>query len=306
MKTKLYLCFDVGGTNVKYGLLTAEGKFINKSSYPTRKETAEQFIDDMVNVINEITTTNQIEKIAISFPGFIDPSTGYAALAGAIDVLDGTNIITLLNQKTTLPIIIENDANCATLAEKHSGNAINCDDFICMTIGTGIGGGIFINGDILHGHAFQAGEFGLMTVNGLDDGYQNLHDIASTSALINNYKKIKKIDIKTLIEGEKVFEDARIDPEVEAMLDRWFSYVSAGVFNLVATLNPEKILIGGAISVREDLYERINDKLNQIYNWKDIKVPIEACYHHNNAGLLGALYQAVQSDQKNQIKEELN
>ncbi|WP_112181863.1 MULTISPECIES: ROK family protein [Paraliobacillus] len=297
MNTKLYLCFDVGGTNVKYGILTAEGEFIKKSSYPTRKETADQFIADMVNVIETITATNVIEKIAISFPGFINPSTGFAALAGAIDVLDGTNIRTLLSQKTSLPIIIENDANCATLAEKHSGNAINCNDFICMTIGTGIGGGIFINGEIVHGHAFQAGEFGLMTVNGLDNGYQNLHDIASTSALINNYKEIKKIDQETRIEGEIVFEDALVNPEVEAMLDRWFSYVSAGIFNLVATLNPEKILIGGAISVREDLYERINDKLKQIYNWKDIKVPIEACHHHNNAGLLGALFKAVQTEQ---------
>lgn len=110
IKTKLYLCFEVGGTN-------------NKSSYPTRKETADQF-----------TKTNESEKIAISFPGFIDSSTVYATIAGAIDVSDGTNIITLLNQQITLPIIIENDANCATRAEKHSRSAINCNDFICMMI----------------------------------------------------------------------------------------------------------------------------------------------------------------------------
>lgn len=79
-----------------------------------------------------------------------------------------------------------------------------------------------------------------MMVNGLDDGYQNLHDIASTSALIKNYKVIKNIDLKTIVEGEQVFEDARIDPQVEDMLDRWFSYVSAGIFNFSCYIKSRK------------------------------------------------------------------
>lgn len=87
-------------------------------------------------------TTHSIKKIGISFPGFIDPNTGYVAFAGALDMLHGKNIVDLLTAQIDITIIIENDTNCATLAERLSGNAVDCENFICMTIETDIGGGI--------------------------------------------------------------------------------------------------------------------------------------------------------------------
>lgn len=293
--SKSYLCFDVGGTNVKYGVLQSNGTITMQSSFPTNKHDADLFISDMVQCINDLSATYTFEMVAVSFPGFIDPYTGFAHHAGAIEVLDGQNIKALIEQNIDLPVVIENDANCAALAEKLNGNAVRCADFICMTVGTGIGGGIFINNQLVRGHSFRAGEFGMMIVNGLEHGYQNMHQIASTSALIQRYKEVMRIDQLTIVEGEEVFQATKDNTELQKEIDQWYHHLSAGIFNLISTLNPEKLLIGGAISIRDDLFEAIHQHLNQIDLWQAIKVPIEPCKHHNNAGLLGALYVAMEN-----------
>ncbi|UOQ85124.1 ROK family protein [Gracilibacillus salinarum] len=293
MKNELYLCFDVGGTNVKYGVLDREGNFLFQDKYPTNRQDMEAFANDLSNTVDNVSRNYPIAKIGVSFPGFINPTTGFAQYAGAFEQLHGTNILELLSKNVNIPIVIENDANCATLAEKITGNAVDSDHFICITIGTGIGGGIFVNGALLNGYSFKAGEFGLMIVNGMENGYQNMHEIASTSSFIQQYKQIKHLADDVHIEGDEVFKEAETDPEVNAMLERWFQYVSFGIFNLAATLNPEKILIGGAISERPDLYERLEKTLMTIPSWPDVKAALVPCKHHNDAGMLGALYKCL-------------
>ncbi|WP_347834641.1 ROK family protein [Gracilibacillus sp. JCM 18860] len=296
MSRKQYLCMDIGGTSVKYGVLTHMGEFIFQDSYRTRLSSRQEFLSDLANTINEMSKKYAIEKVGISFPGFINPQTGFAEFAGAIAVLHGTNIKEQLEETVDLPILIENDANCATLAEKLSGNAVGCDHFICMTIGTGIGGGIVVNGKLVNGHSFKAGEFGLMIVDGMRDGYQTMHEIASTSALIHQFKQLKHMDDDCWVDGEQVFQEAETDVKVRELLDQWFASISYGIFNLATVLNPERILIGGAISVRSDLYENLLVKLNNIPSWHDIQAKIVPCKHHNDAGILGALYKCLEEE----------
>ena len=262
----------------------------------TRRDSIAHFVGDFTHVVAELTKKYTIEKIGISFPGFIDPKTGFAQFAGAFDILHGRNIKQLLQKNIDIPIVIENDANCATLAEKLTGNARNCDSFICITIGTGIGGGVFVNGKLVHGTSFKAGEFGLMVVDGMVDGYRNLHALASTSALIQQYKEVKNLPEEQQVQGEEVFAMAQEEETVSRLVEQWFDYLSFGIFNLAATLNPEKILIGGAISVRPDLYDSLQHSLKKIPSWQDIEVPIEPCSHLNDAGLLGALYQCLEGE----------
>ncbi|MDX8044566.1 ROK family protein [Gracilibacillus sp. S3-1-1] len=292
----VYLCFDIGGTNIKYGVLQADGTFLIRDQFPTRRDHAAAFISDLQHKVIEIGEEYLIRKVGISFPGFIDSTTGYAEFAGAIDVLHGKNIIDLLAKKVTVPIVIENDANCATLAEKLIGNATNCQNFICMTIGTGIGGGIVVNDKLVTGHTCKAGEFGLMIVDGMKTGYKTMHELASTSALIDQYKQFKGLGKDDVVEGAEVFHAARKEQPVQDILDQWFQYVSYGIFNIAATLNPEKILIGGAISIRDDLYTKLADALSMIPSWRDIEVEIEPCQHHNDAGMLGALYKCLEEE----------
>jgi len=289
----MYLCFDVGGTQVKFGVLTDEGKFIKRGSYATNCLDLNKFIRDIFRVVDEVVAQYNLQGIGISLPGYINPESGYSELAGAIRALDGKNLKKLVEERIKIKIEIENDANCVALAEKFNGNAVDCDHFISFTIGTGIGGGIFLNGQIISGHSFKAGEFGMMVMNNFGKPYKNMHDLASTQALIQAYKDYKGLPEDEQVEGMIVFNDAKVDTGVAMIVDNWYRRLSYGIYNLASILNPEKILIGGAVSVREDLYVELDQKLREIEKWSDIAVKVEPCKHRNDAGMLGILYKLI-------------
>ena len=289
-----YISFDIGGTKVKHGLLLENGTILSKDSYNTQCANLEIFLEQMVETIKMYTTNNDVNGVAISLPGFINPHSGYSERAGAVTALDNQNLKTLLETRIPLQVEIENDGNCAALAEKISGNAQNCTDFICLTLGTGIGGGIFIDGKLLHGHSFRGSEFGFMiTRSGKYDG-DILQSNASTTALIKSYKKLKGISEYEEINGEKVFLASVKHKSVRRLIDDWVKNISYGIYNLAATLNPQKILIGGGVIAQQGLLSNIKNHLDQLYWWKDIKIPVESCKHLNDAGLIGALYHFIQ------------
>jgi beta-glucoside kinase len=291
---KKYICFDIGGTKVKHGLLLENGTILSKDSYNTQCANLEIFLEQMVETIKMYTTNNDVKGVAISLPGFINPHSGYSERAGAVTALDNQNLKTLLETRIPLQVEIENDGNCAALAEKISGNAQNCSDFICLTLGTGIGGGIFIDGKLLHGHSFRGSEFGfIITQAGKYDG-DILQSNASTAALIQSYKKLRGISEYEEINGEKVFLASVKHKSVRRLIDDWTKNISYGIYNLAATLNPQKILIGGGIIAQQGLLSNIKNHLDQLYWWKDIKIPVECCKHQNDAGMIGALYHFIQ------------
>ncbi|MCM3763385.1 ROK family protein [Neobacillus niacini] len=293
---KKYICFDVGGTNVKHGILQEDGTIISKSSYRTPTDNLEQFLTKMTETIMSYLKNHQVSGIAVSLPGFINHYTGFSEQAGAVTALKNQNLKSLLEARVPLRVEIENDGNCAAIAEKISGNAKGCDDVICVTIGTGIGGGIFVNGKLLRGQRFRTGEFGFMITQANEHDYgDNWHATASTAALISAYKKLKGGEDQT--NGEAVFLHAARSKSVKKLIDSWTRNISYGIFNLAATLNPEKILIGGGVSSQEDLLPAIQRHLDELPWWKDLKVPIERCKHRNDAGMLGAMYHFIQKQQ---------
>lgn len=287
---KKYISFDVGGTKVKHGLVLEDGSILSKGSYPTVCDDLEVFLVDMVKTITEYREEQEVEGVAISLPGFINPSTGFAERAGAITALDGKNLKELLEVIVPLRVEIENDGNCSALAERWSGNAVGCEDFICYTIGTGIGGGIMVNGKVVHGHTFRGGEFGFMLTEASAKGKEMLHTNSSTTSLIKRYKKYKGIDEEITVEGETIFAEAVENKEVDELINDWLQHISYGIFNLAVTLNPQKILIGGGVSARDGLINQIKEKMEELEWWKFLKVEIAPCKHRNDAGMIGAVY----------------
>ncbi|PKG21901.1 ROK family protein [Niallia nealsonii] len=287
---KKYIAFDIGGTKVKHGIILEDYTIFSQDTYPTKCHDLDFFLNDMLNTIYMYTKLHKISGIAISLPGYIDTQTGYSEKAGSITALNKQNLKELLEKEIHLRVEIENDGNCVALAEKLNGNAVDCTDFICMTVGTGIGGGIFINNQILPGTNFRGGEFGFMITRGEQSNRNIMHHNASTSSLINEYKQLKGIDVGEDISGEEVFLEAQKNPEVKLLIDYWLKCISYGIFNLAVTLNPQKILIGGGVSGREELISEIYAYLEEIEYWKEFKIPIQLCKHKNNAGMLGALY----------------
>lgn len=287
---KKYISFDVGGTKVKHGIVLEDGSILTKGSYSTNREDLEVFLVEMVKTITQYQEEHEVEGVAISLPGFINPSTGFAERAGAVISLDGKNLKELLEAIIPLRVEIENDGNCSALAEKWNGNAVGCEDFICYTIGTGIGGGIVVNGKVVHGHTFRGGEFGFMLTEAGEKGKEMLHTNSSTTSLISRYKNYKGIGKEVTVEGETIFAEALENKEVDDLIHDWLKHISYGLFNLAVTLNPQKILIGGGVSARDGLIEQIKEKLEELEWWSFLKVEIAPCKHRNDAGLIGAVY----------------
>lgn len=285
-----YIVFDVGGTKTKHGVMDRNGELITSGDYETNCRQLEPFLEDMENVVKEYQRTWDIKGIAMSLPGFVDSQTGYTEFAGAIIALNGQNVKTLLEEKTSLRVEVENDANCAALAEKFSGHAKECDSFICMTLGTGVGGGIFAGGELVRGASFRGGEFGMMLTETENGQFTTLNSSASTAGLIRSYKEQQGIPQSQQIDGQEIFEKAKHDPAIEKMIDQWYKRIAIGIYNVATVLNPEKILIGGGVSARPDLIPNIEKHLHTLHAWKNIQVTLETCYYFNQAGMMGALY----------------
>ncbi|MEB6062316.1 ROK family protein [Enterococcus gallinarum] len=285
------LCFDVGGTYIKYGVFDLKGQWLDRGKVPTPNETVDAFFTALVTKINEIEQKKTIAEIGLSFPGFIDTTSGVAIMAGALTPLHGCNVLQELQQRLSIhyPVWIENDANCAALAELDSGNAKELKDFVLLTLGTGIGGALIQDRKIIHGARYRAGEFGMMITDFQTSSFKTLHDLASTRGLIDAYRQKKYLLPEQQILGEQIMQEWS-EPETQRIITDWADYVALAVYNLAVTMNPEKILIGGGISTEPRLIPLILKALRKNPYWADFSVPVETCFYQNDSGLLGARY----------------
>ena len=287
------IALDVGGTFIKYGFIK-DGNIKEKGEISTPKDSAEKFYQTVAKLIK--THEKALTGVAISLPGFINPKTQVAVRTGALGYLTGNNIGKELRRYLSInvPISVENDANCAAIAEKLAGNAQDVHDFITVTLGTGVGGAIYINNQLLHGKSFSAGEFGMMVTDYSQHGFATLHEFASTRALCDEYARQKGYPIGT-VEGYQVMSEID-DPIVKKIVDQWSMRVAICLFNLIVTLNPQKILIGGGISAQPVVVSEIRHQFKLLQEsdrrlQDDIAMPdIQAAKFGNEANLLGALY----------------
>lgn len=283
-----WLSFDVGGTFIKYGYFAETGELLDKGKVPTPYE-ADHFFTQLAAIVEKYDESANLNGVGISFPGFIDGRQGIAIMAGALTALHGWNIKKALAEKLprSLPIALANDANCAALAELYQGNGQGCQDLVLVTLGTGIGCGLIFGGQIREGHRFRAGESGMMLIDSSHAGFKTAHELASTRALVTNYGALRGTSPQK-VTGEMVFEDDT--PDVQDLLTDWSQKVATVLFNLVVTLDPEKILVGGGVSLNPKLLPLLHQALHRIPSWPDFQVPVETCQFYNDAGLIGAYH----------------
>ena len=152
-----YLTIDVGGTAVKYALMNEEAEIAEKGEVATPHDSQEEFINLVVGLYQKY--QDRVEGIAMSAPGRIDASRGYFYTSGALGYLDHTDFAALLADKVKVPFRLENDAKSAALAELWKGSMQGVANGTVITLGTGIGGAIIINGKLYRGSTFAAGEY---------------------------------------------------------------------------------------------------------------------------------------------------
>lgn len=284
------LVYDIGGSSIKYAIMSDEAIVIERGSENTPLDSFENFIAVIKKIYD--CHKDKVDGIAISVPGTIDPKSGLILAPGALSFNYKVNLIDKIHEFTTYPVSIENDGKCAALAESWIGNLSNCKSGIVMVLGTGIGGGIILDGKLWSGSHFFAGEFSYLA-QGEITGFENVFALkGSATALIMEFAKAKEIDFQT-VDGKKVFElIVAEDEHAISALKKVAHNLALEMYNLQCIFDPEKICIGGGISQQPLLIEEIKKELDTIYSKLPFEVPhviVENCKFYNDSNLIGAL-----------------
>ena len=290
-----YICIDIGGTSIKYGVLSEKGEIFIDGTVSTKVTEKENFIlSDVKKLVRNILDeygNYEIKGICVSTAGVVNPEKGEIAYAGpTIPKYTGTKIKEELEKEFSISCEVENDVNCAGLGEYWKGAGKGSKSMVCLTIGTGIGGSVILDGKLLNGIGYTAGEIGYMDVNG-----SYIQNIASSKYLVEKIQKEKeeKEGITDAITGVDIFELAKKGDEIcIAGIDEIISNLAVGVRNIIYLLNPEVIVIGGGITAQKEyLEEKIRKEINDgMISDMFRKTRIELAQQGNQAGLLGALY----------------
>ncbi|HGH5977575.1 TPA: beta-glucoside kinase BglK [Kluyvera georgiana] len=291
--------FDIGGTALKMGVVADSGELLEKGKQLITDSDGEQIL---AAIEGWITAHPECEGVAISAPGYVNPHTGYIEMGGAIRRFDNFAIKEWLEKRTGLPVAIENDANCVLLAERWQGKGAELSDFLVLTIGTGIGGAIFSNNQLVHGARFRAGEFGYMQTSRPGSRDVRRYSMNENCTLrVLRYRYAQHLG-KTLEEvtGEEIFDrfDAG-DVVCQRLVAEFFNGLGTGLYNLVNLFDPQTILIGGGIVERPGFLALMREYLA----WFGIADYIDTVSHGNDAGLIGAVYHFNQHYSQRQLTD---
>ena len=299
-----YICIDIGGTSIKYGVLDGMGEIFINGSITTKVTQTENFILlDLKKLIKDILeqyVTYDIKGICVSSAGVVDPEKGEIVYSGpTIPGYTGTKIKEEIEKEFGIRCEVENDVNCAGLGEYWKGAGKGSKSMVCMTVGTGIGGSVILDGKLLNGIGYTAGEIGYMDVNG-----QFIQEVASSRFLVKKVQeeKEKREGLKQNITGVDVFELAKKGDEICIdAIDMLIENLAVGIRNIMYLLNPEIVIIGGGITAQKEyLEERIRKRVNDgMISDMFKKTKIELAQQGNQAGLLGALYHFLKKQQIN-------
>ena len=287
------LCFDIGGTFIKYGLCDENFNLLEKDKIPTLAENGGQSIIE--RVIDIIEQYDSIDRVAVSTAGQVDSENGIVVYStDNIPYYTGMRVKSLIENKTGIPTFVENDVNSAALGEAHFGAAKGVSDFICMTLGTGIGGAIFLNNKLYKGSASSAGELGHMIIHSggkqCTCGGEGCYECyASASALIKAVNKVSPVELNAF----QIFEKENIEkPEIRSEIDKWIDEIIVGLVNIIYIFNPSMIVLGGGIMNEDYIIELIDRKIytRLMDNFKNVKIVRPKL--GNDAGMIGAAYEA--------------
>ena len=279
------LAIDIGGTMIKYGLVSSDGKILSTDKIKTE---ASKGLNNILNKIDNIFKRykeNNPVGIAVSGTGQINGMIG--KVIGGNPIIPnwiGTNLVKILEEKYNLPAVLENDVNCVALGEKWIGAGKDLSNFICLTIGTGIGGGIILNNQLFRGENFVAGEFGHILIK-----KGEFEQFASTTALI---RLVKERTGKTL-NGKEIFDlEKKEIVEYQEVISEWIENLTDGLSSIIYCFNPANIILGGGvIGQGEPLINRIKNSLfKKIGPQFKEKLNIIQAKLGNNAGMIGASY----------------
>lgn len=307
-----YIGIDLGGTNIAVGMVDENGKILRKDSVPTlRERPAEEVIKDMSMLVLKVIKdcgmqVSDVKSIGIGSPGVPNSEKGLIVYACNLN-FNNTPVRDEVQKYIDLPVFLDNDANCAGLAEAVAGAAKGVKHSITVTLGTGLGGGVVIDGKIYSGFNYSGSELGhsviMMDGEQCTCGRKGCYEAyASATALIRQTKRAIAEDpdsmIYKLIGGDISKVDAKVafdaakagDATGQKIVDQYIKYIAAGLINLINTFSPEVIVIGGGISKEgEYLLKPLRDIIyKEVYFKGEPQTRLATAQMGNDAGIVGA------------------
>lgn len=283
----MIVIIDIGGTTIKYGVIdpkTEDYQLLGELDTGTSQE-GFRMEKRLEKVIDAVEKDYELKGIAISTAGVVDSETGQIVYANEnIPNYRGTHLKEILEEHYKLPVTVENDVNSALLGELNYGELQDVHSALMLTIGTGVGGALYLNDGIYHGFSHSGGEVGYALMNG-----QNIEQTASARALVERVSQ----QVEEEVNGRWIFEQAikHQHPIAIKEIDFMISEIMHLVSNYVALINPEVVIFGGGIMEQIDyLKPRMIKKFKEI-NANQLVVEntkITFASLGNQAGMLGA------------------
>ena len=289
---KKYISIDIGGTAMKYGVVTENAVIVTRSEMPTEAwKGGPAILEKVTDIVRQACQTDDICGICISTAGMVDTQKGEIFYsAPLIPQYAGTKFKETLERQFGIPCEVENDVNCAGLAECTSGAAQGSRLMLMLTIGTGIGGCIVINGEVFHGSANSACEVGYMHLRGSD--FQTLGSASALTKKVAGWKQEPEENWS----GFRIFEQAEQgDALCCKAIDEMVDVLGEGIANICYVIDPEAVVLGGGIMSQEAyLRDKIQASVNQyLIDSIASRIRITFAKHKNNAGMLGAFYHFI-------------
>lgn len=320
--SKKILGIDLGGTSVKLAILTEEGEIQQKWSIETDTlDGGKQIVPDIIESVKHHLDLYQMNStdfvgIGMGSPGAVNREKGTVTGAFNLNWKKKQEVKKAIETALQIPFFIDNDANVAALGEKWKGAGADNKDVVFITLGTGVGGGIITNGELVHGVADSGGEIGHITID--PGGFKCscgkrgcLETVASATGILNLARKYSDefagdselknwIDDGKQITAKTVFDQAKEDDEfAKIVVDRFAYFLGLSCSHIGNMLNPQYIVIGGGVSnAGEFLIEQVRNYFKE-YSFPNVRktTKIRRAELGNDAGVIGAGY-LVKQNQK--------
>lgn len=297
---------DIGGTNMKSGIVNAEGVVIHHLNCPTKaNEGGEALLHRIAEITKELERYSssqgwKVKGVGIGTAGQVNSRTGVVMGATAnLPGWAGMELGNRLHSMTGLSVLIDNDANAMAFGEAWVGSGRQWNDFICVTLGTGVGGCLIINHRPYQGRDGFAGEIGHHVIE--YSGYPCncgrtgcWEQYASVTGLMRMVEEAGA-ELEGISTAESLFASAQEGNEASIhVLSRYTQYIAAGLANMVHTCNPEGIVIGGAITRQGDFLlnpvrENLSRQLLPVYRERVREIEVVSASLGDNGGVVGAV-----------------
>ncbi len=292
--------FDLGGTKIRAAVCDLFGRLLAERVVPMASTTPDDVINLIRGLLGELTDDAGIEPasvrvLAAGTPGTVDPATGRIALAFNVPSFAGVDLAARLAEGSELRVILDNDVNVAAVGERWHGLARNCDNFVFLAIGTGIGAGLMLNGELWHGRCGAAGEVGYLPVGGdpFDPAKRKrgvFEEAAAGSGIVARFRAVGGDG--ALATAAEIF-DAAGDGDAVAcsVVEEAARTVAVGIAAISAVVAPEMVVLGGGIGSNELLLEPVRRHVAELV---PLDLPVVTSALGHRATLFGALALGLQ------------